>query len=91
MSALPSVDHFGVLYARDVWPCHHLDDLGRCCGRKPLTYKRDKYRVCLRCGRAYHLEENKQIENWSWKQVDDGFVMVTPHYPVVYPDERFKR
>ncbi len=50
-----------------------LDDKGRCCGRKPLTYRGKNttstgpHRFCFRCDRAYDLEENEQIENWAWK------------------------
>jgi hypothetical protein len=46
-----------------------LDEKGRCCGRKPLTYKREGHRFCDRCSRAYHLYNNHQIDNWAWKQL----------------------
>uniref|UniRef100_A0A6M3LEZ0 Uncharacterized protein n=1 Tax=viral metagenome TaxID=1070528 RepID=A0A6M3LEZ0_9ZZZZ len=45
-----------------------LDEKGRCCGRKPIVYKRDPYRYCPRCDRAYDLDEDRQIPNWAWKQ-----------------------
>jgi hypothetical protein len=52
-----------------------LDDKGRCCGRKPLVYKTRTFssvpqRYCPRCDRAYDLEENEQIPNWAWEQVN---------------------
>lgn len=52
-----------------------LDDKGRCCGRKPLTYKRDGHRFCHRCDRAYHLYQNFQVNNWAWKRQPDGRFM----------------
>lgn len=52
-----------------------LDEKGRCCGRKPLTYKRDGHRFCFRCNRAYHLYCDYQIDNWAWKRQPDGQFM----------------
>lgn len=55
-----------------------LDEKGRCCGRKPMVYKSrtststGPHRFCVRCDRAYDLEENKQIPNWAWKRLPDG-------------------
>lgn len=49
-----------------------LDDKGRCCGRKPLTYKREGHRFCHRCNRAYHYYQNFQINNRAWKRRTDG-------------------
>ena len=49
-----------------------LDEKGRCCGRKPLVYKRPPLRFCFRCERAYALEENEQIPNWAWRQLPNG-------------------
>lgn len=51
-----------------------LDDKGRCCGRKPIVYKlspaagEPPQRFCHRCNRAYHLTDNRQIENWCWME-----------------------
>jgi hypothetical protein len=53
-----------------------LDEKGRCCGRKPLTYKR--YRgtdypagyFCSRCSRCYDLVTKEQINSWAWKLID---------------------
>ena len=40
--------------------------LGRCCGRKPLVYKRDGFLFCPRCDRAYSLADGKAVENWAY-------------------------
>lgn len=60
-----------------------LDDKGRCCGRKPILYK-GKYttaagpqRYCPRCDRAYDIEENEQIRNWAWEQVNGEWQRTT--------------
>lgn len=56
-----------------------LDDKGRCCGRKPLVYKRSPstgeppQRFCCRCDRAYNIETGEQIDNWAWKKDGDVF------------------
>jgi hypothetical protein len=54
-----------------------LDDKGRCCGRKPLTYRtsvdsfvRGPHRFCVRCDAAYPTDEAGQIENWAWRKAD---------------------
>jgi hypothetical protein len=44
-----------------------LVDKGRCCGRKPLVYKREGHRFCHRCDRSYHRYQDFQIDNWAWK------------------------
>lgn len=52
-----------------------LDDKGRCCGRKPLVYKRmhpPPHHYCPRCDRAYDLDDGEQIENWAWKRDNEG-------------------
>lgn len=59
-------------------PARKLDDKGRCCGRKPLVYKRERKRFCPHCNRAYGLETGDQIPNWAWLAVEGGFV---PKYP----------
>lgn len=43
-----------------------LDWKGRCCGRKPIVYKRDPHLFCHRCGRSYDPQTGTQIENWAW-------------------------
>lgn len=45
-----------------------LDDKGRCCGRKPLVYKRpNHYLFCCRCDREFS-PDGKQRENWAWRK-----------------------
>ena len=58
-----------------------LDPLGRCCGRKPLSYKRGHpphihgaFLFCFRCDRAYDTESLCQIENWAWQKAGEDFV-----------------
>lgn len=58
-----------------------LDDLGRCCGRKPMVYKRPyppstvaPYQFCPRCDRSYDMSGD-QIENWRYRQEGDAFVL----------------
>jgi hypothetical protein len=48
-----------------------LDNKGRCCGRKPIVYKRNPHLFCCRCDRAFDLDGN-QIENWAWQRVPSG-------------------
>jgi hypothetical protein len=48
-----------------------LDDKGRCCGRKPLVYKRASGPrhpaglFCCRCDRSYTADGEPQA-NWAW-------------------------
>lgn len=51
----------------------HLDGKGRCCGRKPLKYKRADHppHVCTRCWAAYDAS-GEQIENHAWTRTGDG-------------------
>ena len=43
-----------------------LDDQGRCCGRKPIVYKRPPMLFCSRCDRAFDAATKEQIENWAY-------------------------
>jgi hypothetical protein len=45
-----------------------LNSKGQCppCGKKPLTYKREKQYFCWRCDRAYSMVTKEQIPNWAW-------------------------
>lgn len=57
---------------------------GRCCGRKPLPYKRKERLFCPRCDRAYSIHTGKQIDSFSWWSAGEGF---RPQYdPIHYPD-----
>lgn len=48
-----------------------LDANGRCCGRKPIVYKRPSRFFCDRCGREY-ATDGKQVANWAFKLRGDG-------------------
>lgn len=46
-----------------------LDEQGRCCGRKPLVYKRpDLHFFCAICSREYGAD-GVQRQNWAFKRV----------------------
>lgn len=57
-------------------PALSLDENGRCCGKKPLEYRRPSRRFfCTRCNREFD-PVGRQVENWDWKSCDEGmFVM----------------
>jgi hypothetical protein len=48
-----------------------IDLFGRCCGRKPIAYKRPSRFFCPRCDREY-APDGKQVANWAFKRRDDG-------------------
>ena len=57
-----------------------LDDKGRCCGRKPLVYKRPThYLYCSRCNRGFS-PDGRQIENWAYKGRADGSAFIARRY-----------
>lgn len=49
---------------------HTLDDKGRCCGRKPIEYKRyaGHHFFCTRCDREYDPITLKQRPNWAYNE-----------------------
>ena len=49
-----------------------LNEKGQCCGRKPIVYKRNRYKFCGRCRRAFDLETGEQKGNWAWKETEPG-------------------
>lgn len=49
-----------------------LDIDRRCCGRKPLEYRRPPHLFCTRCAREYDVESGDQQPNWAWKLSADG-------------------
>jgi hypothetical protein len=49
-----------------------LDQKGRCCGRKPIVYKRDRHLFCCRCDAAFGIDTGKQIPNWAYYALDDS-------------------
>lgn len=60
---------------------------GRCCGRKPLLYKRGDgwaprgHYFCDRCDRCYDAKTFDQLVNWAWtKDAVGEFVRKVPHY-----------
>jgi len=61
-----------------------LDEKGRCCGRKPLVYKRRQGLLnpsglfCCRCDRHFDPETGEQIENFAWILKDGEFVERDP-------------
>lgn len=67
----------------DHTPAAQLDAKGRCCGRKPIKYKREQHYFCHRCSRAFSLETGKQIPNWAWTKISDA--EFRPNYPKVHP------
>lgn len=45
-----------------------LDAKGRCCGRKPIQYKRPEPRqYCCRCDRQFDMA-GRQVENWAFSK-----------------------
>lgn len=44
-----------------------LDEKGRCCGRKPIVYKRIPHLFCTRCYASFDVDTWDQIENWAWE------------------------
>lgn len=59
-----------------------LDDRGRCCGRKPISYKRTGHWFCDRCSRSYAMATSRQIPNWAWNATPGGYY---PTYPEQEP------
>lgn len=53
------------------YPVMELDKKGRCCGRKPIVYKRKGEYFCPRCDRAYDLITKRQIPNWAYKTIKE--------------------
>lgn len=53
-----------------------LNYLGRCCGRKPIVYKRDPHLFCDRCSRAFDVNTKEQIPNWAYMDAGNGKLRV---------------
>lgn len=62
-----------------------LDEKGRCCGRKPIVYKRDPHLFCPRCDRAFDPITGEQIENWAWIFIGGEFVKNPAYQAKVKP------
>lgn len=55
-----------------------LDSEGRCCGRKPIVYKRPYHHFfCHKCC-ADLSPDGQQIPNWAWVRDGDAFVATSP-------------
>jgi len=58
-----------------------IDASGRCCGRKPLVYKKPVHRLfCDRCCAEIDPSTGTQVENWAWVQDGEWFVATHPTY-----------
>lgn len=79
MSEAPSKED-KVAYGETLVDARKLQASGRCCGRKPIVYKRDPHLFCDRCDRAYHSETGDQIANWAYLAAGPGkFALRHPH------------
>lgn len=57
-----------------VYPPRMLKEGGRCCGRKPIAYRRPRpHKFCPRCCADYDAEMGDQIANWAWLPMEGGF------------------
>jgi hypothetical protein len=55
-----------------------VDEKGRCCGRKPVVYRRPPHLFCCRCDAAFDAMTGRQIPNWAYAWHDDNsFVLLT--------------
>lgn len=61
-------------YGCEFMPERVLDDKGRCCGRKPFAYKRDRNRFCGCCDASFDLVTGKQKENWAYWKTIGGWI-----------------
>ena len=50
-----------------------MDKKGRCCGRKPIRYKRQGILFCSRCDREYSMATGEQVESFAWERVSGGW------------------
>ena len=53
-----------------------MDKKGRCCGQKPIRYKKTVTLFCSRCYREYSIETGEQVESVAWKLVSGGWRQV---------------
>lgn len=57
-----------------------LDERGRCCGRKPMVYKRPDHQLfCPRCDASFNPETGIQWQNWAYRAVGDGLEPTSPY------------
>lgn len=65
MSAVPSIEPTGGVVVR-------LDSKGRCCGKKPVVYKRKGTLFCCRCDAEFDIATLEQRASWAWRECEDG-------------------
>lgn len=71
-----------------IQPVKRLDERGRCCGRKPITYKRPHHFYCCRCDASFDPVDGKQVPNWAYYKVDDErFEVRTSRVPQRLPQD----
>jgi nitrite reductase/ring-hydroxylating ferredoxin subunit len=56
-----------------------IDTHGRCCGRKPIHYKRPPRLFCPRCDAEFDVETGEQVANWAYRKTDGDFEFVYEH------------
>ena len=63
----------GCVIETTVWAPARLDDAGRCCGRKPIEYRRspDHHFFCGRCDRDFS-PNGEQRQNFAYRLGGDG-------------------
>ena len=66
----------GAVIEHSRWLPSEIDEAGRCCGRKPILYKRPPRMFCSRCGREYS-PDGKQVSNWAFSRVGPLFINAT--------------
>lgn len=62
-----------------ILPPKMLDERGRCCGRKPMAYKRPPHLFCPRCDASYDPATGLQKPNWCYRALGDGFAFNHEH------------
>ena len=53
-------------------PAKQVDEKGRCCGRKPIPYRRPPTLFCPRCDACFDPRTGKQIQNWAYLKIDES-------------------
>lgn len=75
----------GVIIEHSKWVPSALSD-GRCCGRKPLVYKRPKHRLfCLKCCREYS-PDGEQNPNFAFVCLGPVFIRAEPRQDLYKQD-----
>ena len=58
----------------DRFKAKRIDDKGRCCGRKPIAYKRPPRLFCPRCDAEFDVETGWQVSNFHYV-VENGVIV----------------